>query len=277
MNTAATVLDGRGLAEHWLRDVAVRVRALGAPLHLAAAYVGNDEGLAMFVKLKQRAARRCGVEFSSYAIDDDDRDRAREVLQWLASDAGIHGVFVELPLPREWNEEELLSLVPIQKDVDVITPEGERRFSEGDTDILPPAVGALDRAMLAYDVPRSGTAVVVGQGKLVGRPCARWLDRQGFSVRTVDIGDPHPERTARTADVLVCGAGVPGLVTGDWVKEGAAVFDYGYARQGGAYVGDVERASVAMRAGLVSPVPGGMGPLVVAATFENLLTLGMTG
>jgi methylenetetrahydrofolate dehydrogenase (NADP+)/methenyltetrahydrofolate cyclohydrolase len=275
MNAKATIVDGKTIAEHWLREVVVQVQALGAPLHLASLHAGNDAGLEAFVKLKQRAARRCGIEFSSYVVEENEEQRATDVLRWLAADNGVHGIFVELPLPEGWDVAELLSLVPASKDVDVITPAGEQRFYENGPGISPPAVGALDRVMRIHDVARSGTAVVVGRGKLVGRPCAHWLTGQGFAVRTIDVDDEQPERVAATADVLVAGAGAPGLVTGEWIKEGSAVFDFGYARQGSAYVGDVEHESVATRAGLMTPVPGGMGPLVIAATLENLLELSM--
>lgn len=270
----AVIIDGNNIAEHWLRDIASQVSALGAPPHLAAVCVRGDSGLEAFVRLKQKAALKCGIMFSSYFFGADDEAGVRQTLQWLADDDSVHGIFVELPLPQEWDHANLLSLVPADKDVDRITPEGERAFYDDTSPVLPPAVAALDRLLRLRGITVRGlSAAVVGAGMLVGRPVAHWLRREGADVSVIDIDTPEPAGVASRADLIVCGAGVPGLVTGEWVKEGAVVVDFGYAKKGDTYVGDVDADSVKQKAGLLTPVPGGMGPLVVAATLENLVTL----
>lgn len=267
----ATIIDGKALADQWLGDIAAQLQALGAPLHLAAVCASDDAGLKKFVKLKQKAAQKIGVEFSAYYPKG--QQELREMLNWLAKDKSVHGIFVEMPLPADWDAQEILSRIPLHKDVDLITREGETAFHQDSAVVMPPSVGALARVLdvRSFDVADHSSAVV-GQGDLVGKPIAHWLRNKGSDVSIIDIDTKEPEHIAAEADLLVSGAGVPELVNQAWVKEGATVIDYGYARKGDEYVGDVT-GSVIKKAGALTPVPGGMGPLVIAATFENLLTL----
>jgi len=257
----ARIIDGKALADEWLADIAEEVRALGASLGLAALCPEGDAALASFVRLKQRAAQSVGVQFSSYFVADE--AQARQTLGYLAADDTIHGIFVELPLPAAWDAEALLHLIPAGKDVDALRP-------AGDAPVAPPAVTALRRLLDAEGIAVPGLRVaVIGQGKLVGEPIAKWLREHGAETDVIDVDTPSPAAVAAHADVLVCGAGKAGLVTGDWVNEGATVVDFGW--QDGK--GDADAASVAKKAGAFTPVPGGMGPLVVAAVLENLVEL----
>lgn len=271
----ATIIDGAALAELWLGDIAAQAKVMGAPLHLAAVCAdppgGAAAGLKAFVNIKRKAAEKIRVSFSSYLPESE--LEARQTLNFLAKDESVHGVFVELPLPAGWNRAELLELIPLAKDVDLISPTGTHAFHDGTAPVLPPAVSALSRVLDFLNVETDGlSAAIVGQGDLVGKPVIHWLRRQGSNVSVIDIDTDNPEEIASGSDLVVCGAGVPGLVTASWVKDGATVIDFGYAKKGNSYVGDVAD-SVKEKAGALTPVPGGMGPLVVAATLENLLLL----
>lgn len=257
MKKTATLIDGRVLAALWRDDIAEQIRALGAPLGLAAvAEEGNNE-LRAFVKLKERAAREVGVSCSSYFVKT--RAEAEDTIRFLAGDESVHGIFVELPMPTGW--ESALSLLPPEKDVDALTL---HPF------VPAPAVRALEYLCAANAINVDGiTAVVVGNGRLVGRPVATWLRSRGAVVSVIDIDTPEPAAISARADIVVTGVGTPGLVGAEWIKDGATVIDFGYADG----KGDVDLESVKRKAGVVSPVPGGMGPLVIAAVLENLLTL----
>jgi len=255
------LVDGRALAARWTDDIAVQIAALSVPLGLAAVCAEGDAGLAAFVRLKERAAQKAGIQFSSYFFDPRDPAGAEDTLRFLAADESVQGIFVELPLPRDWNTATLLRLIPPEKDVDALTSRPQ---------VPAPAVRALDYVLEANDVDVRGMhAAVIGNGRLVGRPVAGWLRERGADVTVIDIDTSQPAAAAARADLIVTGAGTPGLVTDDWVKEGATVIDFGYT--GGR--GDVDADSVGTKAGLLTPVPGGMGPLVIAAVLENLLTL----
>jgi len=272
---SATCIDGKAIADVVMTGLAKQIRALGEPLHLAAICVGDDIGVRSFVKLKQKAALLVGAEFSSYFFDANDEDGARQTLQYLAGDEGVHGIFVELPLPPLWDSAALLSLIPAQKDADVLSPRAQQAFYENRVVVMPPSVLALQYVLHAHEIAVRGMRIaMVGAGDLVGKPVAHWLTQQGARVDIIDIDTPHPADISRQADMVIAATGMPGLVTDEWIKESATVIDYGFAKKGAAYFGDVDYTSVHKKAGLLTPVPGGMGPLVVAAVLENLIALG---
>lgn len=255
------LIDGKALADAWLGDVAEQVQALGVAPHCAAVCVGDDAGLRSFVKLKQKAAQLVGIEFSSYFFDANDEAGACQTLQYLAGDETVQGIFIELPLPKNWNTESILALIPPEKDIDAL---GEK------AKVPAPAVRALGYVLQEYSITVKGiSAAVVGHGKLVGKPIARWLREQGANASIIDVDTKNPAAITAQADLVVSGVGKQGLVKGDWIKDGATVIDFGYSKKGG----DVDAASVQKKAGVLTPVPGGMGPLVVAAVLENLVNL----
>ncbi|HTP57159.1 MAG TPA: bifunctional 5,10-methylenetetrahydrofolate dehydrogenase/5,10-methenyltetrahydrofolate cyclohydrolase [Candidatus Paceibacterota bacterium] len=261
MAAGVKLVDGRALAARWTDDIAVQVAALGVPLGLAAVCAEGDAALAAFVRLKERAAQKAGIQFSSYFFDPRDPAGAEDTMRFLAADESVQGMFVELPLPRDWNTEVLLGLIPPEKDVDALTSHPQ---------VPAPAVRALAYVLEEYAIDVHGMhAAVIGNGRLIGRPVAGWLRERGADVTVIDIDTSEPAAQAARADLVVTGVGEPGLVTADWVKEGAAVIDFGYSEG----TGDVAEDSVKQKAGILSPVPGGMGPLVIAAVLENLLTL----
>lgn len=272
----STLINGRAIADEVLGGVTEQVMALGAPLHLAAVCVGDDTGLRAFVNLKKKAAQSVGIEFSSYFFDAGDEAGARSTLEFLAGDETVDGIFIELPLPEQWDAGALVALIPPQKDVDVLTAAMRGAFDRGDDGaVMPPAVRALQYVVDAHAIVLAGARVaIVGMGQLVGAPIAQWLERIGARVDRIDVNTPSPVEISLHADIVIAAAGVPGLVTADWIREGATVIDFGYGRKGDAYVGDVDIETVQKKAGLVTPVPGGMGPLVIAAVLENVVLAG---
>ena len=262
-----TLIDGKALADVWLVNIAEQVHALGVAPHLAAVCVGDDAGLRSFVKLKQKAAQSIGIQFSSYFFDANDEDGVRQTLQYLAGDETVDGIFIELPLPNNWNTEKILELIPPEKDVDALTTSA--RLPAG-RQVPAPAVRALDYVLQEYNVITKGiSAAIVGHGQLVGKPIAQWLNKQGANVSVVDVDTKNPTVITAQADLVVSGVGKSGLIHEDWIKDDATVIDFGYENG----KGDVDAKSVQKKAGLLSPVPGGMGPLVIAAVLENLVTL----
>jgi methylenetetrahydrofolate dehydrogenase (NADP+) / methenyltetrahydrofolate cyclohydrolase len=264
---SAIIVDGKAIADTLLENLKIQLDALGEPLHMAAICGGEDEGVRGFVRVKQKAAQSVGILFSTYMFEGTDEQEIIDTLRYLATDDSVHGIFVELPLPSDWDRDRILALIPPEKDVDALTGRGS---------VPAPAVRALQYVFDEHPMNLRGVrAAVVGQGFLVGAPVAQWLDAQGAQVDRINIDTPDPERRTRQADLVITGVGTPGLITGDWIREGAAVIDYGYAKKGKDFVGDVDHDSVIKKAGLITPVPGGMGPLVVAAVLENLLLLAL--
>jgi len=271
---SAEIIDGRALANAWLDELAIQFRAIGTPIHLATIIIGDDPSLKTFIKVKQKAAQSVGVTFSSYEFSSNEIDEAQETLGFLSKDDSVDGIIVELPLPKSWNQEKFLSLISQGKDVDCISLACEEKFYDGKSAIMPPSVIALKHALDSIDFSVSSTScAVIGNGKLIGRPIAHWLKSHGAKVSIIDDATKNPQTISSSADLVVAGSGVVGLVHNDWIKKDAIVIDFGCAPVDGKFVGDVDFNSVKLKAGAITPVPGGMGPLVVAAVLENLLFL----
>jgi len=267
------LINGTQLANAVLDTLANRVRKLDHAPHLAAVMVGDDPALRKFIAIKKKAAEAAGIQYSSYVFAGDAKqEEVAQTVRWLARDGTVDGIFIELPLPETLETQTLLDLIPEKKDVDMLTTGSKEAFYADRSGILPPSVRALEMVLAARNVDVRGLRVaVIGRGELVGRPVAHWLAHNGADVESIDIGTPEPHRLTVRADIVVCGAGVPGLVTGDWVRDGALVIDYGFGkRSDGTTAGDVDATTVGPKAAALTPIPGGMGPLVVAALLENV-------
>ena len=185
------------------------------------------------------------------------------------------GVVVQLPLPESIAVERVLNSVPKEKDADMLSQKMYELFKRGKTDLLPAVVSAIrfigERYALSYAQKK---VLVVGEGRLVGKPVAHWLSLQGARVWVVTKKDSQEsfERFARDADIVVLGAGVPGILTPSMVKEGVVIFDAGTSEEAGVLKGDAS-PECSQKASLFTPVPGGIGPLTVTALFNNLLKL----
>jgi len=271
------IIDGRKIAEDVLAEVKERVMALrqaqGEPLGLGAVLVGDDPEFKKFVDLKGKSAEKAGITFTVYKFPEkieteELKKRMQEIVGW--SD----GVLVELPLPKHINQQAILNEVPVVKDVDVLSEEAQKFFYEGKFRVNPPAVEALKIILEKHDISVKGKKVAVfGQGILIGKPISHWLEQQGAEVYRIRSKTENPEKLSLQADIVIAGVGKPGLVGGEMIKNGAVVIDYGYGKKDGKMIGDVNFESVAKKASLITPVPGGMGPVLIAAVLKNLIKL----
>jgi len=291
------VIDGTRIAQQILAQLKQGIKDQHLELGLAAVCIGGSPELKFFIELKKKAAQEIGIQFSSYELNvDASMDTVRDTMDWLARDNEIHGVLVELPIPEKFSSQEILDLVSTSKDVDVLTSSREKEFYDRGGKILPPAVRALSIVFDSYDIdPKGKTIAVFGQGRLVGKPISYWLKKQGAKVIAIDEYKKNPGLQSREADIIISGVGKPGLIKADMVKDDAIVIDYGYPIQSNSAVhhppvggkgrtlygtsgqkgyGDVDFENVAKKASFITPVPGGMGPLVIAAMLENLVRMG---
>ena len=281
------IIDGRKIAEDVLGKIWEEVSSDELKLRLAAVLVGDDPEFRKFVELKGDVAKRVGIGFEMYQFPADiTEEKLKEEVRKISETND--GVLVELPLPEKINSQAVLNEIPVEKDIDVLSEKTQARFYSQNLDaklpsvslgslaskVLPPAVEALKIVFEKYEVdPKGKRAAVFGRGLLVGKPVAHWLERQGAEVAVIRSKTEEPMRYSREADIIVSGVGKPKLITGNMVKEGAAVIDFGYGKLGDKMVGDVEFDSVAPKAGLITPVPGGMGPILVATVLKNLVKL----
>ena len=263
-------VDGKKIRDKVLEELKSEVGS--RELRLVGVLVGDHPGSKKFMELKEKAAKEIGIDFRLYEFPGDiSTNKLRDELNNIAKQGVTHGIIVELPLPEQINAQYILNTIPQEKDVDVLSTKAQGAFFVGKSKILPPAVEALKIVLEEHDVDIKGKDVAVfGYGILIGKPIANWLAVQGASVFVINEFTKNPEEISKEADIVISGVGEAGLIKGDMVKDDAVVIDFGYSKDG---KGDVDFDSVSKKASLITPVPGGMGPIVVAAVLKNLLRL----
>jgi methylenetetrahydrofolate dehydrogenase (NADP+)/methenyltetrahydrofolate cyclohydrolase len=252
-----------------------RLRA-GADPCLATVLVSDDRGARAFMDRKHDLCAEVGIETRRVDLPADvAAERVYRTVDELGSDPSVTALFVQTPLPAHVDEATVRRAVPAEKDVDCFAPGNVGRLVRGNPRVRPVTARAVDRLLRAHGVGVAGRdAVVVGRTDAIGKPLAHALCRRDATVtvchtRTRDLG----ART-RTADLLVTAAGSPGLVDGSMVADGVVVVDVSATHVDGEVVGDVDAASVRPKAAATTPVPGGVGPVTMAAFLDNLVTVG---
>jgi methylenetetrahydrofolate dehydrogenase (NADP+) / methenyltetrahydrofolate cyclohydrolase len=267
----ATLMDGRALAARVRGEVAGDVREHGEVV-LATVLVGDDPASHLYIGLKHRAAEEVGIRPVDHRLPADVSEAdIVELVAELSRDERVDGVLPQLPLPDHVDETRVVAAVDPVKDVDGIHPFNAGQLYLGRPTLVPATPLGIMALLAEYAVPLAGAeSVVVGRSDIVGKPIAHLLLQANATVtlchsRTRDLAG-HTLR----ADVLVAAAGSPGLVRADMVKEGATVIDVGQSKTDTGLTGDVD-PEAAERAGLITPVPGGVGPLTIAMLLRNTL------
>jgi methylenetetrahydrofolate dehydrogenase (NADP+) / methenyltetrahydrofolate cyclohydrolase len=268
----ATIIDGKELALKVRAQVAEEVAAFGEPVCLATVLVGDDPASHIYVGSKHKASSEAGIDSRDHRFPEaTPESEVLDLLEELNADDAVDGILVQLPLPAHMDEAKVTRAVDPAKDVDGFHPLNAGRLYLGEPLHVPATPLGVMRMLAEYDVELKGTdAVVIGRSEIVGKPMAMLLLAEHATVtichsRTVDLA-AHTRR----ADVLVAAIGRPGFVTPDMVKPGATVIDVGVTRTDEGLRGDVDKA-VAEVAGLMTPVPGGVGPMTIAMLLSNTL------
>lgn len=263
------LIDGKAIAEKIKEEVSLLAKQNPNKCSLVIFYVGQNEVIEKYIALKKRLGAELGIRvdverFSENAPEAEVVFRIEEVLPNYA------GAIVQLPLPPNFNREKVLNLVPPEKDVDVLSKASFEDFRRGEVRKMPTVVSAISRIVSEYKISLFGKkAVVLGRGALVGAPISAWLEREGVTYEVLDEGSADVHSTLKEADVIISGTGVAGLVKEDMVKDGVVIFDAGTSTDSGRLAGDVDPAAY-KKASLVTPVPGGIGPITVVSLFKNL-------
>lgn len=289
----ALLIDGKKVAESVLAEVAEGAAALaakGVKPGLAVVLVGENPASQVYVRSKGKAAQSCGFHSVQHDLPDTTSETDLIALvDRLNTDPAIHGILVQLPLPSPIHATRVLERVSPRKDVDGFHPFNAGLLSVGDLErALVPCTPAgsmllLEKAAAALGVEISGAdAVVVGRSNIVGKPMAQLLLSRNATVTVAHSRSRDLKGIVRRADIVVAAVGRPEMVRGDWIKDGAIVIDVGINRVPGEgldaqgkpktrLVGDVEFAAALARAGAVTPVPGGVGPMTIAMLMANTL------
>jgi methylenetetrahydrofolate dehydrogenase (NADP+)/methenyltetrahydrofolate cyclohydrolase len=282
---AATIIDGKEIARRVRADAAARTAALKARAVipcLAVVLVGEDPASVSYVTGKAAALAEAGMAGRDIRLPASTPEaELLALVAGLNADPAVHGILVQLPLPKHINEDRVIMAVDPAKDVDGFHPISVGNMVIGRPCFLPCTPHGVVVMLKEIGVATSGAhAVVIGRSNLVGRPLANLLTRRDLNatVTVCHTGTRGIAAFARQADILIAAAGKPRLVKGDWIKPGAVVIDVGVnrvedatAKKGYRLVGDVDFAAAAEVASLITPVPGGVGPMTIAMLMRNVV------
>lgn len=268
----ATVMDGRSVANQVLADAASSAAraatAIGRPPCLAAVLVGDDLGSVTYVKMKQARCRDAGVDSRLVALPaTTTTSELVAVIESLSVDPSVDGILLQHPVPLHVDERAAFDAIDPAKDVDGVTMHSFAAMGLGAPGFVSCTPGGIMHLLGAYGVEPAGLhAVVIGRSPILGKPMGMLLTGRDATVTTCHSATRHLSDVVRTADLVVAAVGRPELVRGHWIKPGAVVVDAGY---NAASIGDVAFEEAATVAGLITPVPGGVGPMTIAMLIRQ--------
>ena len=272
---SAVMIDGRAVAKNWKEEIAKQTAGLigkGVTPHLAVVLVGENPASQVYVRNKENACIKAGIRSTVIRLDEGcTQAELEDTVRKLNGDASVHGILVQLPLPKHLDESRVLALIDPDKDVDGFHAMNSGRLMNGQPRFVPCTPLGVMKLLEAYDIPVAGRhAVIIGRSNIVGKPMAMLLLAKDATVTVCHSKTQNLSERARQADILVAAVGRPGFVTADMVKPGAAVIDVGINRVDGQIVGDVA-PEVERVAGYLTPVPGGVGQMTIAMLLANTL------
>jgi methylenetetrahydrofolate dehydrogenase (NADP+)/methenyltetrahydrofolate cyclohydrolase len=277
MPGVALIIDGKQVAARVRTEVKAQVGRYteehGEAPGLATVIVGDDEASRIYVRGKHRACEEVGMRSIGHELPaSTSADELLDLLVELNRSAGVNGIVLQLPLPSGLDAAEMTAAIDPSKDVDGLTPTNAGLLAQGRDSLVPATPAGVVELLKASDTPlESAEAVIVGRSGLVGRPLASLLLRHDATVTVCHSRTRDLVAVCRRADVLVAAAGRPRLIGAEMVKAGATVIDVGINRTADGLVGDVDFGPVSERARVITPVPGGVGPMTIAMLLRNTL------
>jgi methylenetetrahydrofolate dehydrogenase (NADP+) / methenyltetrahydrofolate cyclohydrolase len=265
----ATMMDGKALAARVRAEIAGEVAQIGH-IGLATVLVGDDPASDVYIRAKHTASAEVGIEARDLRLNaETTEEELLGVVAELNADDAVDGILVQLPLPDGVDEARVIRALDPVKDVDGFHPANAGQLYLGRPTYVPGTALGVIALLEEYEVELTGAhAVVVGRSDIVGKPVAMLLLQRHATVTICHSRTRDLAAEVARADVVVAAVGVPGLVRADWIREGACLIDVGITRTESGLVGDIEPAA-AERASLLTPVPGGVGPMTVAMLLRN--------
>jgi methylenetetrahydrofolate dehydrogenase (NADP+)/methenyltetrahydrofolate cyclohydrolase len=273
----AELIDGKAIAQQVRDEVRVGVEAWVAAGHeppgLATILVGDDPASAVYVNGKQKASAEAGIRGFDHRLPEDaTHGEVSALLHGLNADRAVNGILLQLPTPPQVDGPALTEEIAPEKDVDGLTPISTGLLAKNRPGLRPCTPLGIMELLRRHDVQIEGAeAVVVGRSDLVGKPASALLLQANATVTTAHSRTKNLAEVCARADILVAAVGVAHLIKGEWVTPGAVVIDVGMNRVDGKLTGDVEFESARDRARLITPVPGGVGPMTIAMLMRNTL------
>jgi len=273
----STIIDGKAIAAKLRAEIAAKVKKLqtqGITPGLATVLVGEDPASEVYVRMKGNACQYVGMHSVKHTLPAETTEaELLALVDRLNNDPTIHGILVQLPLPKQINTDTVLEAIAPAKDVDGFHPYNVGRLMIGKPTFQPCTPYGIMVMLREAGVDLAGKeVVVVGRSNIVGKPVALMCLQQHATVTICHSKTRDLPSKVRAADVVIAAVGIPEMIKGEWIKEGAVVIDVGVNRIGEKkLVGDVEFAAAAQRASAITPVPGGVGPMTITMLLHNTL------
>lgn len=274
----AQIIDGKAVAAYVKGNAAEQVKILndkGIAVCLAVILVGNDPASTVYVANKRKDCDQLGIVSKEYALPENTTmEELLGLIKELNEDSNVHGILCQLPLPRHLDETKVLEAISPLKDVDAFHPENVGRIMMGKYDFLPCTPAGIMEMLKYYNIDANGkNCVVIGRSNIVGKPMAMLMLHANATVTICHSRTKNLAEVCKGADILICAVGRAGFVTADMVKENAVVIDVGINRgEDGKLCGDVVYDKVEKIASMITPVPGGVGPMTRAMLMCNTVT-----
>ncbi len=274
----AKIIDGKAVSakvKEQVRKEAETLREKGIEIGLAVVIVGDNPASRVYVNNKKKACAEVGFNSYEYALPEETTEaELLELVEKLNNDDKVNGILVQLPLPKQINENAIINAIRPEKDVDAFHPENVGHIMIGDFSFLPCTPAGVMELIAETGVDVCGkNCVVIGRSNIVGKPMAMLLLHKNGTVTICHSRTKNLEEICSNADILVAAVGKAGFVTPDMVKAGAVVIDVGMNRNAeGKLCGDVDYTACFDKAGYITPVPGGFGPMTIAMLMRNTLT-----
>ncbi len=271
----AQIIDGKAISAKVKEEVKAEVERDGLNVGLAVVIVGDDPASRVYVNNKKKACEFCGIKSFEYALPEETTEKdLLDLVDTLNADKNVNGILVQLPLPKHLDEKKVIERISPLKDVDAFHEQNVGKIMIGNYAFLPctPA-GCMELIHSTGTTVAGKECVVIGRSNIVGKPMAMLLLHENGTVTVCHSKTKNLAEVCRRADILVAAVGRPNFVTADMVKDGAVVIDVGINRlDTGKLCGDVKFDEVSEKAGYITPVPGGVGPMTIAMLMKNTVT-----
>ena len=266
------IIDGNRIREEKIEHFSKKINNINDSLKLVVLQVGNNESSNIYIKNKEKLCNRVGILFEHIKYDSITETKLISKIEELNNDKSVTGILVQLPLPKEIDEKKVINSINPEKDVDGLTTSNIGKLFSGEKGIIPcTALGILE-ILNSINIPLEGAnVVIVGRSRLVGLPLAGLLLRQNATVTVCHSKTKDLKEKTKQADILIVATGNKGLITKEFVKDGAVVIDVGITKVEGKLYGDCDFDNIKDKCKAITPVPGGVGPLTVTMLINNVI------
>lgn len=271
------IIDGKKVSEAVRSEIKAEtaefIKNTGVQPGLAVIIVGNNPASEIYVRNKIKATEEAGMKSFCYRLSEDAaEEELRSLIQNLNTDRSVHGILVQLPLPKHMDEKRVLSLIDVKKDVDGFSAYQMGKLVLGTPELIACTPHGVMELLHYYDIPIAGKrAVVIGRSNIVGKPMAQLLMAENATVTVCHSRTQNLAEVVREGDIVVAAIGKAEFITEDMIKDGAVVIDVGMNRTDKGLKGDVNFAEVSKKASFITPVPGGVGPMTITMLLKNTL------